>query len=229
MTSSQISFIIVLYPTKRRNRNLATIVEKSFPEKLKHIYNNLHLLTDWQRGFLESIEKQYERKNKLTINQLSVLKNIEDRVSPESIVKHDEWIASYNAEKRQNAQICAEYYKETGYFTTLAARILVDPEFIPSEKSYRKICENKYAKKVLESSRSEPKFATGSFVLFRTTAPFTHQHQAGERPCVVLSTDGKIQSSAKGSKPYKVLPLGKTTIIKCEERHLKKFRKLKKK
>jgi len=229
LTNSQTSCYNNIVSNKIRNKKLATIVEKSFSEKLQHIYNNLHLLTDWQRGFLESIEKQYKHKNKLSVNQLSVLKNIEDRVSPESIVKHDEWVASYDAEKRQDAQICAEYYKETGYFTTLAARILIDPEFIPSEKSYRKICENKYAKKVLESSRSEPKFATGSFVLFRTTAPFTHQHQAGERPCVVLSTDGKIQSSAKGSKPYKVLPLGKTTIIKCEERHLKKFRKLKKK
>jgi len=35
-----------------------------------------------------------------------------------------------------------------------------------------------------------------------------------------------VQSAAKGAKLYELLPFGKTSTIFCEERYLKKIRKM---
>ena len=48
--------------------------------------------------------------------------------------------------------------------------------------------------------------------------------EAGDKPCVVISTTEPIVSACKGAKMYRILPIGAATMITIEERHIKKAR-----
>ena len=198
-------------------------------ERLAIAYEKSVLLSAWERGFVESLQEQFNRRGKLSPRQLEILERIEnDKLSSEAQDARQHWINGYDDEKRRIANICAGYYQKSGYFTALAIAILEDAQFIPSEKAWRKMCENKYAKKVLATHNAEAKYPIGSTVMFRSTADWAHKVTAGDKPCIVISAGGAIISAAKGAKPYKVLPYGLATPIECEERHLKTYRKSKK-
>ena len=83
---------------------------------------------------------------------------------------HQEWLNSYDDEKRENVRICALYYAQPGTIkpslelVNLAFRALRISSFIPTEKEYKKLCENKYAKKILNISRSKHKFKPAQIV-----------------------------------------------------------------
>jgi len=199
-------------------------------ERLTNAIAKPELLSDWERGFLESLQTQFNRRGKLSSKQINILTRIEtQKLSSEAQDTHQQWIDRYDDEKRRIAHICAEYYLKSGYFTRLASSIVEDVQFIPSEKAWRKMCENKYAKKVLAVYDAPPKYIIGSTVMFRATADWTHRVTVGNKPCVVISTGGTIKSAAKGAKPYKVLPYGLAKPFECEERHLKAYKKPKKK
>jgi len=198
-------------------------------ERLAIAFEKSELLSPWERGFVESLQEQFNRRGELSPRQLEILERIEnDKLSSEAQDTRQRWINSYNDEKRHIARICAEYYQKSGYFTALAIAILEDSQFIPSEKAWRKMCENKYAKKVLATHNAEAKYPVGSTVMLRRTADWAHKIAAGEKPCIVISTGGAITSAAKGAKPYKILPYGSAKPIECEERHLKTYKKSKK-
>ena len=198
--------------------------------RLDYALHNSHLLSQWENGFVESLQEQYNKRGKLSPRQLEILERIEkQKLSEEARHASESWDANYDAEKRRIARICAEYYQTAGYFTALADSIIMDPSYIPSEKAWRKMCENKYAKKVIASYDAAPKYEVGSLVTFRATADYSHRIAAGDNPCIIISSGGSVKNAAKGSKPYTVLPYGAMKPITCEERHLKTFKKTKKK
>ena len=197
--------------------------------RLEHALKSSNLLSQWENGFVESLHQQFKKRGALSPRQIEILERIEkDKLSSEAQDARQRWVNNYDDEKRHIARICAEYYQKTGYFTALAASILELSQFIPSEKAWRKMCENKYAKKVLATHAAAPKYPVGSTVMFRSTADWAHRVAASDKPCIVISTSGTITSAAKGAKPYKVLPYGLARPIECEERHLKTYRKSKK-
>jgi len=205
--------------------------ERSIETRLKVAIESTDLLSRWEQGFLESLNEQLRRRGILSERQIEILTRIEEqKLSEEAKTIKEQWIADYSGEKKRIAQICAEYYLQSGYyFFELAKNVANNPDFVPQERAWKKMCENKYAKKVVESHDTPAKYPIGSLVSFRSTAPWNARTLANGKPCVVLSTDGPITSSAKGGKPYKVLPFGQTVAIDCEERHLKKCREKKKK
>jgi hypothetical protein len=72
---------------------------------------------------------------------------------------------------------------------------------------------------------ADPKFAPGSLVQFGAGASGALRRI--KVPCVVISSNGgPIVSAAKGAKVYSVLPMGSAKTLLCEERHLKKARKV---
>ena len=197
--------------------------------RLKRAQDNASLLSQWENGYVESLYTQFNKRGKLSPRQIEIFERIEkEKLSAEAQDAQQYWQDSYDDEKRRVANICAEYYSTTGYFTSLAFSILDDPNFIPSEKAWRKMCENKYAQKVIATYDAAPKYQVGSLVMFRSTADWAHRTMAGDRPCVVISAGGVIKSAAKGAKPYIVLPFGVIKPIECEERHLKTYKKPKK-
>jgi len=197
--------------------------------RLANALSNSQLLSQWENGFVESLQEQFNKHGKLSSRQLEILERIEkQKLSEEARGARSLWKSNYDAEKRRVARICAEYYKSAGYFTVLADSILENPDYIPSEKAWKKMCENKYAQKVVASYDAAPKYEVGSLVAFRATADWAHRVGAGDKPCVVISAGGPIKNAAKGAKPYMVLPYAAIKPVECEERHIKKYKKSKK-
>ena len=122
-------------------------------------------------------------------------------------------------------QIAAHYYlANPPYFGDIARKALDDDSYVPSERSYRKMVENKYATKVIESTLAEPKFNAGSHVAIRKTASIG-LHSTRRTNGVVLKVDAApVTSAARGSKVYSVLFFGLATPTFIEERWLKKAR-----
>ena len=186
----------------------------------------------WGRGFINSLQGQIMAGRELSDKQIKTLEKIEAENSDEAIKARDTWKVDYifendpawPARHYKIAQVAAHYYKGAGYFQTLAHSILHDGDFVPTIEQYNKITKNKYAVKVLAAHFANPKFAPGSLVQFGSTAP---AHMRRLPPCVVIKANAApVQSAAKGAKIYSVLPMGSAKTLLCEERHLKKARKV---
>ena len=96
--------------------------------------------------------------------------------------------------------------------------------FVPTLSQYNKVVENKYAKKILAGHFAEPKFPTGSLAQLRATAP----RRAFKKVMVIKTNYTSPTSACAGNKVYQVLPIGETTPIVVEERHIKTWRAAKK-
>ena len=202
----------------------------SLLKRLQAATESASLLSQWENGFVESLLEQFNKRGRLSPKQVEILERIEiHKLSKEAQGAVQEWAVNYDEEKRRIAMICAKYYLKTGYFTVLATNIVSDPDYMPTERGWKKMCENKYAKKVVAEHDAPIKYAVGSVVEFRSTADWNMKRATGGMPCIVISSGGDIMSAAKGSKPYKVLPYGSVKMVDCEERHLKKCKKPKKK
>ena len=90
------------------------------------------------------------------------------------------------------------------------------------------MCENKYAKKVLKSATAAPTYAVGQIIALRSTTPHNIKSALPLGKAAIIEIGAApIKSAAKGSKVYKVLPLGSAETINVEERHIKKARDIK--
>jgi hypothetical protein len=180
---------------------------------------------DWTRNFCTSIAEGFKKYKGLTQKQFDIFVKQEHRATPEFAQARDDWRASYNESKRNIARVCAEYYKANPpYFADLATKVLTDPEFIPTPRQYKALCENKYAKKVLKSAACAPAFTVGQIVELRATAAGFKRHFPLGKGAIIEIGGAPIKSAAKGSKVYKVLPLGSAKTVEIEERHIKKAR-----
>lgn len=183
--------------------------------------------------FLCSLLDNIKQWGQLTDKQEKALDKIEADHTEEAITIRAEWEANWNEERRKTAIICARYYTRNGtYFADLASNVLDNPEFIPTEKQFKAMCENKYAKRVLENAYGEPKYSVGSFVTLRDSAPRHFYHQMGSSvwnlPSLVIEAGVSIiTTAAKGGKKYKILPVGTSNPLVIEERYIKKIKKVK--
>ena len=190
---------------------------------------NSSYLSKQQRHFIESIHAFQDRRGYLTENQLEYWWTLHEENKPEAILHKQKWINEYDEDKRETAKICAAYYTNNPgikYYRDLAKKILSDDSFIPTEKQWRSMCTNKYAQKVLEVSRAEPRYEPGTFVEFRKNNLPHFASCSGLQNCaMVLETDAvPVSRAAKGTKIYKILLVGDNKPLYTEERKLKKYR-----
>ncbi len=181
----------------------------------------------WDAGFVESVAAQIKRGRDLSEKQLDILSKIEARWSDEARAAANTWKQTYldSPEMQQNARIVATYYSITGYYAGLADNILHTEGFVPTEKQYKSITNNKFAKKILEAWYNDPKYPVGSYVVVRDTAPGMVRGKAKNVPCVILKTNAAYpRCAAKGTKIYQILPFGSPAAIMFEERHVKQAR-----
>jgi len=184
-------------------------------------------LTPWERNFINSINEGYKKYNSLTEGQHGTLQKISARYNPENLRQRAEWQESFSDDKRQKLQIMARYYKSNPpYYGDLAQRVLDDPEYVPSEKAYRSMCENKYAQRVINTALAEPDYLVGSMVMVRNSRNIggTVAKLRGQI-VVVLDHPKTVQNAARGARPVRVLPVGGTESVVTEERWLKKLPK----
>ena len=236
--------------TAGRVKWVTTLEERYSPENLlKAVKKNssmlsrlkgLHARTEpssWANGFVESLIAQVSADRRLSERQLQTLKKIESEHDEAAMAERAKWVETYKNDPklRADAIVVAHYYKTTGYFGSTADNILVSDTFIPTYSQYNKMVKNKYAQKVLTSHHAAPKYQTGDLVTFRASAAYHDRRCDGavlkrDCPMMVVATDAApIKSAAKGSKVYRLLPVGKAVTIDIEERFIMKARKLTKK
>lgn len=196
-------------------------------EKLLALNGEHDLLEAWDVQFLTSICDQARSKT-LSVRQNDILQKIESKLSSEKIVEAHDWISSWDETKAHTARVIARYYTESHYFTALSRQILSDPGYILPKKAYEKMCENKYAKRVLEIAAADPAYPEGSTVMLRSTAKNTLSmgkfNKLKECPLFVLKVLPHIQSAAKGAKLYEILSGVSCEVLRIEERFLKSYR-----
>ena len=185
-------------------------------------------LNDWSKGFLGSVKEQLGRRGNLSDKQIGIVKKIEADNSDDARKKREEWLFSYDDEKRQIAKICATYYHATGdYYRLMASRVLGEPDFIPSEKQWKAMCNNKYAAKVIKATFDDPLYPAGSLVSLRSSAPWRVKESSSQGIFLIMQTDAApVVSACKGAKIYKIMPVGSATTFMIEERHIKKMKKV---
>ena len=192
-------------------------------QKLDYLASLGEQLNDWQREFVESIADQYKQRN-LSERQHLVINRIIALYDPVAVKARNDWRASYDEEKQALMRQAAEYYDANPpYFADAAHKVLNDPAYIPTEKLFNKMTQNKYVQRWIAQREAGPAFAKGQLVRFRRNSLVRHWYgsQLQGTLAVVLSvgTDDQV-SSTKGSRPYVVLPVGRSKPFSTEERCL---------
>ena len=177
--------------------------------------------SSWSRGFLESLRDQAARAGaRLSPRQQEIFEKIKSENTPEMAHRRERWTEEYRAEHKPTARILAAYYLTTGYWLDMARSIIDDDNYVPPMDKFQKMSGNKFAKKVLDAWRADPRYPVGTSVIER--AGKTNRLKKGG---MVLSTTEPIISAAAGCKRYKVLPYDSPEPVILEERDVKLFRR----
>jgi len=177
-----------------------------------------------ERSFGESLRGSAKKWGKLTSKQWGAFERMEARHGPEVKASRKAWNDAWNKEKARKLKVAAEYYLyNPPYFGDAARSIVEDETYIPSEKLYRKMVENKYVQKVLATLEADALYPAGSLVKVRKTARRA-SYNLRYRIAMVVSTDGPVKTAAKGAKTYVILPFGESATVEIQERWLKKHR-----
>ena len=181
-------------------------------------------LTDWERSFLGSLRDSAKKWGRLTGKQHDVFQRIERKSNPEHIAARKKWNESFTPAMRENLRFAAEYYKANPpYFGDAATRILSSPDYVPTEKLYRKMVENKYVQRALANAKEAAKFPVGTMVMVRDSHALPrHISRYRGQLAVVVECAKSVRSATKGSRNMTVLPVGSTETIQTEERYLKR-------
>ena len=116
-----------------------------------------------------------------------------------------------------------DYYKANPpYYQDVIREVALDENYTPSEKLWKSMCENKYAKRVLATSKAENLYPDGTLVIIRDTAatPARLARWRG-KPALVISHPSGVHAAANGAKRIVILPIGEVTTVETEERWLK--------
>ena len=203
-------------------------MESSLVERIDAVSNfdtTYDVLSQWEKGFLESVSSWAKRVGRLSDAQFRTFAKMEAKCTPEAINVQKQWRDNFDAEKRAIAVTCAKYYKNTPYFRNIVDAVLSDPDFIPSQHQYAKMCENKYARKVVEAMNAPALYSVGDTVVLRAPAARNwSMKQFKGVPCLVVEVLKEVVNAAKGAKQYKILPYGHVKVLTIEEREIKKFK-----
>ena len=201
------------------------------------------------KQFYMSLLWQHEnvKSGPLSSAQMMYLERMYNKYSMEEIEKKKEFAQNYSDVHRRVAVRCAQYYADQypPYYDGIVEKVLKDPEgHILSYNEYNKMCNNKYALKILACYKEEAKYQVGDFVQIRATNRVdianTNQKK-GHMPrrsvcskmankfCMILEVNAKpITRAAKGARIYKVLITDEARPIYAHESDLKKARGKKK-
>ena len=180
-------------------------------------------LTDWERSFLGSLRDSAKKWGRLTGKQHDVFQRIERKSNPKHMAARKKWNERFTPAMRESLKFAAEYYKANPpYFGDAATRILSNPDYVPTEKLYRKMVENKYVQRAIANANEDAKFPVGTMVMVRDSKNVQGRiSRYRGQLAVVVECAKSIRSATKGSRNMTVLPVGGTETIQTEERYLK--------
>ena len=199
------------------------------------------------KKFLLSLMDGAKKWGKLTAAQQRAFNQVEHRYSDEYGKQLTTWKKKYNEELREDTMIAAKYYSDRAkclpalaYFSSVADRILEDPDFIPTMLTYQKMVLNRYAQQIIEQTKSRPVYDEGDCVLLRGSRENATMERAftngkGERvwknypmghQFIVVDNNLPKVNARKGGRVYKVLPFAEANVLEVQERSIKKCRGL---
>ena len=184
-------------------------------------------MSDWERNFMGSLLDSAKKWGRLTAKQHEVFQRIEKKTDPAHMAAVNAWRSKWSAnpEMREALVFAANYYKANPpYFGEVAERILNDSSYIPSEKLYRKMVENKYVQRAMANAQTGALYTVGSMVTVRNSQGVVGpiRNYRG-KDAVVLEAQDNL-SATKGARIYKVLPVGAVLPVETQERYIKKKR-----
>lgn len=204
-----------------------THLQSPIVARLEQLLARIEDKSSWACGFTESVLSQAKEGKVLSRRQLEIVAKLELENTDEVLEQRAGFATKYNDETtglKERMIIASKYYMTTPYFRDIAREVLGNENFVPTLSQYNKVVENKYAKKILAGHFAEPKFPTGSLAQLRATAP----RRAFKKVMVIKTNYTSPTSACAGNKVYQVLPIGETTPIVVEERHIKTWRAAKK-
>lgn len=143
-----------------------TVTHPDIPERIARL-KSLTFLTEWEQAFLESVGGSYEKWGSFTKGQYQTFCEVEKRNSPEEVKAREDWVAAWNEEKKNVWHRMMGYYANMGqYFTGLVNVWAKNPDYIPTQKEYVSVCENKYAKRLRQLDALPPVHKPGDLVTF---------------------------------------------------------------
>ena len=195
-------------------------------------------LSGWEQDFCASINSQLIRGRKLSKKQINLIHKIEGNVA-KLVVGYDQWVKQWDEEKRKLWNIAMDYYEQNRpYFSNEVAKHKEarreEREYIPPQRTFKKVVENKYVQKVINELDKKPAFEPGSMVALRASVRpadlpdsrilYREIKELKATPLFVMAVLDSVGSSAKGAREYSILPAGWTRTLKVQERHIKKFK-----
>ena len=184
-------------------------------------------LTDWERSFMGSLLDSAKKWGRLTAKQHEVFQRIEKKTDPAHQRAISDWRVAWltNPEMHEAIVFAANYYKANPpYYGEVANRILNDSSYIPSEKLYRKMVENKYVQRAMVNAQSASLYEVGSLVTVRDSQSVVGPIRSYRGKDSVVLEVGENLSATKGARIYKVLPIGAAQAVETQERYIKKKR-----
>jgi len=165
-----------------RPETVNTPAAKAMLDQMAKVQN----LTDWERKFVDSLAQSWVKYDSMTVSQYQTLQKLSSRYDEDAIARREAWNTSWSDANREIFTVMSHYYQANPpYFQDLANRCLEDTDYIPTEKAYRAMCENKYAQKVLDVDRAD----------------------------IVIEHPEGVYNAANGAKRVKILPVGDLRLI----------------
>ncbi len=197
------------------------VAESDIPQRLDAVIANPNS-TDRDKQFATSLKQGWDKYQSLTVGQFNALKNLETRYCAGNKQKVEEWINSFDANKRGILNVCAQYYSTTSYFRDIAVKVLAEPNWIPSEKQYRAMCENKYAQRMIENMASPVKYPAGTIVEVRKTY---HRWDLPTGSVGMVVSCESVVGPSRGSRKYRILMMGEVQTTELFEKDIKIHRR----
>lgn len=175
------------------------------------------------RTYIDSFHQWLKRRGYLTNKQYNFFKSVESKYSDERIKQNEEWLASYDDEKRKLFELAVKYYFLTPYFRETVSRAKKDPKFIPTQKQFEAMCNNKYFTRAMEYYNQPPKYDYGDLVVFRKS-----RLDRADLICMIEYINPE-PAFRKGARTYKLLVLGQEDNMTVMEDEIKLYREPKNK
>ena len=218
---------------------------KILSQQLQEGINNATLLGNTRAvNVLTDMSASLKKWKRLTAGQIRYATSLVNQCNPEQIALNDEWAekcnSKENASLRAEALVVAQYYLSTAYYNSPASDVVQGR--VPRREQFNRMFDNPYAKKVLESAKSEPVWNVGDLVQLRSTSSGRYHRAAGkwdytvarkvyDHVYTIIKVDSrpidrplKYNKKTGGSRYYRLLPLGGIHQIDAMECDLKKAR-----
>jgi len=203
-------------------------------QRIEKISKKSDCLSQWEQGYIESISEQIARGRRLSHRQIEIVERIEKKVM-NAAPADPNWEANWDEAKAWAWKTACNYYDNSTprYYGFIIDQAKANPDMIPSERNYKKIVENKYAQRVINALREDPKYSGGDAVQLRPGArkAMSHRQYEGLKdiPLFVVEATSRVNTACAGCRIYRLLPSVTMEVIEIEERYIKKFKAPKKK